>query len=90
MIQRHSSLSHLGRTLYGDTCYVLISDCDYFVDAMSSFGAIPLDLEDARVDYLVSSVNKCLEGVPGFSYIIARLSKFNNCKGKVYPVSFAP
>lgn len=51
------------------------------VDAMSSFGAIPLDLEAAGVDFLVSSVNKCLEGVPGFSYVIARLQKLMQCKG---------
>lgn len=58
-----------------------IPNCDFFVDAMSSFGAVPLDLEAANVDYLVSSVNKCLEGVPGFSYVIARLSKLSKCKG---------
>lgn len=51
------------------------------VDAMSSFGAIPLDMETAGVDFLVSSVNKCLEGVPGFSYVIARLNKLLQCKG---------
>jgi aspartate aminotransferase-like enzyme len=59
----------------------LFSESDFFVDAMSSFGAIPLDLEAAKVDYLVSSVNKCLEGVPGFSYAIARLNKLLDCKG---------
>jgi 2-aminoethylphosphonate-pyruvate transaminase len=42
------------------------------VDAMSSFGAVPLDLEAAGVDYLVSSANKCIEGVPGFSFVVAR------------------
>lgn len=44
----------------------------FIVDAMSSFGAIPIDLEAAGVDYLVSSANKCIEGVPGFSFILAR------------------
>lgn len=44
----------------------------YFVDAMSSFGAMPLDLAQAGVDYLVSSANKCIEGVPGFAFAIAR------------------
>lgn len=44
----------------------------YLVDAMSSFGAVPLDLEAAGVDYLVSSANKCIEGVPGFSFVICR------------------
>lgn len=44
----------------------------YFVDAMSSFGAVPIDFEAAHIDYLVSSANKCIEGVPGFGFIIAR------------------
>ncbi|HVP22114.1 MAG TPA: 2-aminoethylphosphonate--pyruvate transaminase, partial [Anaerolineaceae bacterium] len=44
----------------------------YFVDAMSSFGAVPLNIAEAKIDYLVSSANKCIEGVPGFSFAIAR------------------
>lgn len=44
----------------------------YFVDAMSSFGAIPLNLAESEIDYLVSSANKCIEGVPGFSFVLAR------------------
>ena len=44
----------------------------YIVDAMSSFGAYPLDLKSAGIDYLVSSSNKCIEGVPGFSFVLAR------------------
>jgi 2-aminoethylphosphonate-pyruvate transaminase len=44
----------------------------YFVDAMSSFGAVPIDLADCAIDYLVSSANKCIEGVPGFGFVLAR------------------
>jgi len=44
----------------------------YFVDAMSSFGAVPLNLADCAIDYLVSSANKCIEGVPGFAFVLAR------------------
>jgi len=47
-------------------------DCCYLVDAMSSFGAVPLDIVAANIDFLVSSANKCIEGVPGFSFVIAR------------------
>ena len=46
----------------------------YFVDAMSSFGAVPLDLAGCGIDYLVSSANKCIEGVPGFGFVLARRS----------------
>ena len=45
------------------------------VDAMSSFGAIPLDMAAMDIDVMVSSSNKCIEGVPGFGYVI--------CKGEL-------
>lgn len=46
-------------------------DKDYFVDAMSSFGAIPINMAHCGIDYLVSSANKCIEGIPGFGIILA-------------------
>lgn len=42
------------------------------VDAMSSFGGIPMDLARLHVDFLITSANKCIQGVPGFSIVIAR------------------
>ena len=51
------------------------------VDMMSSFGAVHLDMIDHNIDYLVSSSNKMLQGVPGFAFVIARLSKLRQCKG---------
>jgi 2-aminoethylphosphonate-pyruvate transaminase len=44
----------------------------YIVDAMSSFGALPIDLAGWGIDHLISSANKCIEGVPGFSFVISR------------------
>ena len=44
----------------------------YIVDAMSSFGAYPIDLESIHADALISSANKCIEGVPGFGFVLAR------------------
>jgi 2-aminoethylphosphonate-pyruvate transaminase len=44
----------------------------YVVDSMSAFGAVPFDLEACAIDYLISSANKCIEGVPGFSFAICR------------------
>ncbi len=60
----------------------------FFVDAMSSFGAIPVDC--SCVDFLVSSANKCLQGVPGFAFVICRKSVLAKCKGEkifTYPPS---
>lgn len=43
----------------------------FIVDAMSSFGGMPLNMAEAGIDILISSANKCIEGVPGFSLVIA-------------------
>jgi len=53
----------------------------YFVDAMSSFGAVPLNVDHAQIDYLVSSANKCIEGVPGFAFVIARVDALESTAG---------
>jgi len=39
---------------------------------MSNFGAAPINLANAGIDYLVSSANKRIEGGPGFSFTLAR------------------
>jgi 2-aminoethylphosphonate-pyruvate transaminase len=53
----------------------------YLVDAMSSFGAVPIDLGLTPIDYLISSVNKCLEGVPGCAFVIARREALLGAEG---------
>ena len=53
----------------------------FFVDAMSSFGAVPLNLDLANIDFMVSSANKCIEGVPGFSFVVGHIESLNRCKG---------
>lgn len=40
------------------------------VDAMSSFGALPIDLEQTPVTAVMASSNKCLEGVPGLGFAL--------------------
>ncbi len=59
----------------------------YIVDAMSSFGAVPINLEEAAVDFLVSSANKCVEGVPGFSFAICRRDALEACEGRARSLS---
>ena len=44
----------------------------FIVDAMSSFAGVDIPMHDWHIDFLVSSANKCIQGVPGFSFIIAR------------------
>lgn len=53
----------------------------YILDAMSSFGGIPISMEDFHIDYLISSANKCVQGVPGFSFVIADQELFEKTEG---------
>src|SRR5262245_17871860 len=48
---------------------------------MSSFGALPIELEKAGIDFLISSANKCVEGVPGFSFVFCRRAVLLACEG---------
>ena len=57
------------------------------VDAMSSFGGIPMDVGELGVDFLVSSSNKCIQGVPGFAFVIARRKALGSCEGKARSLS---
>jgi len=61
--------------------------CVYIVDAMSSFGGIPLDVAAARIDFLISSANKCIEGVPGFAFVVARRAVLERCLGQARTLS---
>jgi 2-aminoethylphosphonate-pyruvate transaminase len=44
----------------------------FIVDAISSFGGIPFSLSEWNIDFMVGSSNKCLQGVPGVPFVIAR------------------
>lgn len=59
----------------------------FIVDAMSSFGGIPMDMAEMNADYLVSSANKCIQGVPGFGFVIARQSVLEQTKGNARSLS---
>lgn len=51
------------------------------VDAMSAFGALPLDARRLRFEAVVASSNKCLEGVPGMGFVIVRREALERAKG---------
>lgn len=51
----------------------------FIVDAMSSFGGVPMDVERIDVDFLISSANKCIEGVPGFGFVICKRIELEKC-----------
>ena len=50
------------------------------VDAMSSFGGIYINVKKSNIDALISSANKCLEGIPGFSFSIIKKKTLSQSK----------
>jgi 2-aminoethylphosphonate-pyruvate transaminase len=59
----------------------------FIVDAMSSFGGVPIDIDAMDVDFIVNSANKCIQGVPGFGFIIAKKETLMKCKGQARSLS---
>lgn len=57
------------------------------VDAMSSFGGIPMDIGDLGIDFMISSANKCIQGVPGFGFVVAKQSELEQCQGQARSLS---
>ena len=59
----------------------------WIVDAMSSFGGVPMDIAELEIDFLISSANKCIQGVPGFGFVLAKHEQLQACKGLARSVS---
>ncbi|HYB10318.1 MAG TPA: 2-aminoethylphosphonate--pyruvate transaminase [Alphaproteobacteria bacterium] len=57
------------------------------IDAMSAFGAIEIDARKIPFDAVVASSNKCLEGVPGIGFCIARKAALEKCRGNAPSLS---
>lgn len=54
----------------------------FIVDAMSTFGGVDVPVADWGIDFLISSANKCIQGVPGFSFILAKRAELEDSQGK--------
>ena len=89
----HVALAHCETTtgilndLDGMAAVVRDADRCLIVDAMSSFGGIPMDAAVLGIDFLISSSNKCLQGVPGFGLVVARTSSLEPCAGRARSLS---
>ena len=62
-----AAVSHGGRTL--------------LLDAMASFGAVPIDLRRTPVGAVLASSNKCLEGAPGLAFALVERSALARARG---------
>jgi 2-aminoethylphosphonate-pyruvate transaminase len=57
------------------------------IDSMSAFGAVPVEAGDFPFDAVVSSANKCIEGVPGFGFVLARKDVLEAAQGNCHSLS---
>jgi 2-aminoethylphosphonate-pyruvate transaminase len=59
----------------------------FLIDSMSIFGAVEIDSREIQFDALVASSNKCLEGVPGMGFCLARRGALEKTKGNARSLS---
>lgn len=57
------------------------------IDAMSSFGALPIDAQEIAFDALIAASGKCLEGVPGMGFVFARKEALANAAGNAHSLA---
>lgn len=57
------------------------------IDAMSSFGAIDVDVRTTPFDALIAASGKCLEGVPGMGFVIVRKSALETSAGNCHSLA---
>jgi 2-aminoethylphosphonate-pyruvate transaminase len=87
------TISHVG-LIYSETGSGIIHDAAgvgavvraagrrMILDAVSAFGALPLDMSaQPEIDVAVFTTNKCLEGLPGMSFSVARIDRALACAG---------
>lgn len=59
------------------------------VDAVSAFGGLPLDVAaQPEIDAVVFTPNKCLEGIAGVAFAVARIDRLEACAGNAGSWSF--
>ena len=57
------------------------------IDAMSSFGAIEIDVRTMPFDALIAASGKCLEGVPGIGFVIAARARLKASAGNCHSLA---
>lgn len=59
----------------------------FLLDSMSAFGGVPIDMEELGIDFLVSSANKCIQGVPGFGFVLCTREAIARCEDNARSLS---
>ena len=57
------------------------------IDAMSSFGALPIDAAQVPFEALIAASGKCLEGVPGMGFVFANKAALASAAGNSHSLA---
>jgi len=52
----------------------------FIVDTISSFAGIPFDIKDYKIDFMVSTSNKCIQGMAGVCFVICKKDELKKIK----------
>jgi 2-aminoethylphosphonate-pyruvate transaminase len=66
---------------------VAAQGCGLIVDAMSSFGAIPIDARSMPFEAVIAASGKCLEGVPGMGFVVAKRDALAAASGNCHSLA---
>ncbi len=98
LLKADSAITHVS-VVHSETTSGILNDIEavgkvakaagktFIVDAMSSFAGVDIPIADYGIDFLISSANKCIQGVPGFAFIIAKRDKLMESAGKARSLS---
>ena len=59
----------------------------FIVDTISSFAGVPIDIKEFNIDFMMSTSNKCIQGMAGVAFIICKkeaLEKLRSIKSRNY------
>lgn len=92
-LQKDPEITHVSM-VHGETTSGILNDIEavgrvvkgagriFIVDAMSTFGGMEIPMKDWGIDFMISSANKCIQGAPGFSFILAKRAELEASQGK--------
>ena len=98
ILAKDPAITHVGM-IHSETTSGILNDIEsvgkvvkaagrtFIVDGMSSFAGVVIDVKGIGIDFIISSANKCVQGVPGFSFIICNRKELMKCQGKCNSLS---